>query len=87
MNLNNCQADTSVSADGAQKFRDRVDKAKEEVNKTRQGYEKYLNELSQYRYDRLRYFKIVLLGLLTWKVCPLFLTSVNRMSSKEASSS
>lgn len=52
INLNNCQADTSVSADAAQKFRDRLEKSKEEVYKSRQNYEKYLNEMNQYRFLR-----------------------------------
>ncbi|CAD6188846.1 unnamed protein product [Caenorhabditis auriculariae] len=49
VNLQNCQADTSVSQDGASKFRERHEKMKEEVQKTKIEYEKALTSLNEYR--------------------------------------
>ncbi|CAB3411609.1 unnamed protein product [Caenorhabditis bovis] len=49
VNLQNCQADSSISADGTTKFRERHEKMKEEVQKTRVEYEKALANLNEYR--------------------------------------
>ncbi|CAJ0561859.1 unnamed protein product, partial [Mesorhabditis spiculigera] len=47
--LANAQQDTSVSVDGTQKIRDRCDKAHDEVQRTKQNYEKYLAEIETYK--------------------------------------
>ncbi|PAV84299.1 hypothetical protein WR25_16874 [Diploscapter pachys] len=49
VNLQNCRADTSISQDGEQKFQERYDKMKAEVQKTRQAYEKSLHDLTGYK--------------------------------------
>ncbi|CAI5455672.1 unnamed protein product [Caenorhabditis angaria] len=49
VNLQNSQTDSSISADHASKFRDRHEKLREEVQKTRVDYESSLNKLSEYK--------------------------------------
>lgn len=49
VNLSNSQADSSLSQDGAQKFRDRLDKCREDVQKCKTAYEKNIAEITQYR--------------------------------------
>ncbi|EYB89654.1 hypothetical protein Y032_0229g2917 [Ancylostoma ceylanicum] len=49
VNLTNSQADSSVSLDGAQKLRDRLEKCREDVQKCKSAYEKNIAEITQYR--------------------------------------
>ncbi|RCN42905.1 hypothetical protein ANCCAN_11129, partial [Ancylostoma caninum] len=48
VNLTNSQADSSVSLDGAQKLRDRLEKCREDVQKCKSAYEKNIAEITQY---------------------------------------
>ncbi|CCD66642.1 SH3 domain-containing protein [Caenorhabditis elegans] len=49
VNLQNCQTDTSVSPDAATKFRERHEKLKEEVQRTKVDYQKTLTNLNEYK--------------------------------------
>ncbi|KHJ99855.1 hypothetical protein OESDEN_00129 [Oesophagostomum dentatum] len=49
VNLTNGQADSSLSQDGTQKLRDRLEKCREDVQKSRTIYEKNIAEITQYR--------------------------------------
>uniref|UniRef100_A0A8R1HT60 SH3 domain-containing protein n=1 Tax=Caenorhabditis japonica TaxID=281687 RepID=A0A8R1HT60_CAEJA len=49
VNLQNSQTDTSVSVDAATKFRERHEKLKEEVQKTKIDYQKTLTNLNEYK--------------------------------------
>ncbi|KJH46554.1 SH3 domain protein [Dictyocaulus viviparus] len=49
VNLNNSQADLSLSQDGLQKLRDRLDKCHEDVRRCKSAYEKNIFEITQYR--------------------------------------
>ncbi|KAE9413528.1 hypothetical protein Angca_009287 [Angiostrongylus cantonensis] len=49
VNLSNSQADLSLSQDGAQKLRDRLEKCREDVRKFKSAYEKNISEITQYR--------------------------------------
>ncbi|VDM60397.1 unnamed protein product [Angiostrongylus costaricensis] len=49
VNLSNSQADLSLSQDGTQKLRDRLEKCREDVRKFKSAYEKNISEITQYR--------------------------------------
>uniref|UniRef100_A0A1I7WTY9 Transposase n=1 Tax=Heterorhabditis bacteriophora TaxID=37862 RepID=A0A1I7WTY9_HETBA len=48
-NVRRIKADTSISQDGAQKFRDRLEKTRDEVQRQKAIYERNLDEITQYR--------------------------------------
>ncbi|VDO39584.1 unnamed protein product [Haemonchus placei] len=49
VHLNNTQADPALSRDGAKKFRDRLEKCREDVQKCKLFYEKNIEEITHYR--------------------------------------